>query len=242
LEYIALSNIGLLRSNNQDSVLVVENKGILLAMVCDGIGGANAGDVASLTTVNHFEKAFLEVESFEDEASIIAWFELNLKYVNDLLIKMAKENSEYSGMGTTCVAAVVSRGRTIGFNIGDSRIYDYRHNQLNPLTHDQTYAYMMYLENEITKEEAQVHPKRNILMNALGIRGIVSFETVRIPSGWDRLLLCSDGLHDYVELHLMESAFENDLETTANTLIEHAYASGGPDNISVVIIEGVKHE
>ncbi len=242
MEYIALSKIGLMRSNNQDSVLVVENKGVLLAMVCDGIGGAKAGDIASQTTVNHFEKSFLSVDRFDEEEEIIAWFDSNLKTVNDLLIQMAKDNSDYSGMGTTCVAVVITQDRAIGFNIGDSRIYDYRHHQLNPLTHDQTYAYMMYLENEITKEEAQVHPKRNILMNALGIRGLVSFETVRIPLGWNRLLLSSDGLHDYVDLHLMESAFESDLEATANKLIEHAYASGGPDNVSVVIIEGVQNE
>ena len=101
---------------------------------------------------------------------------------------------------------------------------------------------MMYLENEITKEEAEHHPKRNILMNAIGIRGIVSFETIRIPNGWDRLMLCSDGLHDYVENDLIEGAFEYDIEKTASKLANYAYESGGFDNVSIVIVEGEPHE
>lgn len=242
LKYTALSKLGLIRSSNQDRVLTVETDHGFLAMVCDGIGGGNAGDVASQMTIDYFENAFKNAVPFENDAAVIRWYEKTLNEINQEVYEKGMSDPECMGMGTTSVSIVLLGNRALGFNVGDSRLYDYRHQRLDALSHDQTYAYMMYLENEITKEEAENHPKRNILMNAIGVNRDVEYETIRVPDGWDRLMLSSDGLHDYVELSYIEAAFEYDIEKTTEELINLAYQAGGFDNISLVVIEGDKDE
>jgi len=241
LKYKALSKLGLIRSTNQDRVLTVETNDAFLAMVCDGIGGGRAGDVASQMTIDYFKTAFEDKKEFKDDEDVISWFEATLNKVNQKIYKKG-QSSAYLGMGTTSVSLVIVGNRAIGFNIGDSRLYDYRHHELNLLSHDQTYAYMMYMENEITKEEAENHPKRNVLLNAIGVNKKITFETIRVPDNWERLMLSSDGLHDYVDLEFIKDTFKYDIEKTADLLMELAYEAGGYDNISLVIVEGDKNE
>lgn len=241
MKYKALSKLGLIRSTNQDRVLTVETNDAFLAMVCDGIGGGRAGDVASQMTIDYFKTAFEDKKEFKDDEDVIDWFEATLNKVNQKIYKKG-QSSAYLGMGTTSVSLVIVGNRAIGFNIGDSRLYDYRHHELNLLSHDQTYAYMMYMENEITKEEAENHPKRNVLLNAIGVNKKITFETIRVPDNWERLMLSSDGLHDYVDLEFIKDTFKYDIEKTADLLMELAYEAGGYDNISLVIVEGDKNE
>lgn len=242
LKYAAKSELGLIRKSNQDRVLVVETDQAFLAMVCDGIGGGKAGDVASQMTIDFFEKEFKEASSFEKDSDIIHWYEKTLKAVNERVFSKGRRNLELQGMGTTAITLIIKDGRAFGFNVGDSRLYDYRHNSLDLLSHDQTYAYMMYLENEITKEEAENHPKRNVLMNAIGVKNHIEYETIRVPDDWNRLMLSSDGLHDYVALSHIEETFNYDIEKTTELLMELAYKAGGFDNISLVVIEGDKND
>lgn len=242
MKHVALSKLGLIRQSNQDRVLAIETPVGFLAMVCDGIGGGNAGDVASQMAVDYFKNSFECLKVLEDDRAVINWFDDSIKAINSKIYKKSITDIDCKGMGTTVICLVIIQGRALGFNVGDSRLYDYRRQSLNLLSHDQTYAYMMYLENQITKEEADNHPDRNVLMNALGVHRHIEYETIRVPDGWDRLMLSSDGLHDYVPLVEIERAFELDLDNTADVLMTKAYEAGGFDNISLVILKGDKDE
>lgn len=242
MKYISFSDIGLMRESNQDRVLVIEKDNLVLGMVCDGIGGSKAGDVASENTIHFFKRAFEELEDYQSIDDLIAWFKLTLSACNLEIYNLSKTDEKYRGMGTTCNAVMITNNRAVGFNVGDSRIYDYRMHKLSQLSHDQTYAYLMYIQNEISKEEVDRHPRRNILINAIGLNDAITCETILIPDGWDRLMLCSDGLHGYVDHIEIQEAFSEDLETTSSKLKALAYNAGGYDNVSLVIFEGVQYE
>ncbi|AMC93438.1 serine/threonine protein phosphatase [Erysipelothrix larvae] len=239
MNYISRSEIGLVRKTNQDRVLVVQKDNVFLGVVCDGIGGANGGDYASQKSIELFSESFKKsAGTFESIDTIIQWFKTTLNDINKTLYKESRKNMKLLGMGTTAAVIVVFNNRAIGFNVGDSRIYDYRRNRLSVLSHDQTYAYMMYLNNQISIEDVAVHPKRNVLMNAVGVNETITFETIRIPDGWNRLLVCSDGLYGYVPHDHIESQMDQPLEHAKKQLMDMAYKAGGFDNISYIILEG----
>lgn len=238
MKYVSDSQTGLVRSTNQDRTLLLEHKGVLLAVVCDGIGGGNAGDKASEMTVSLLKDAFLRSHDLDTADDLVAWFTTTLDACNQNVFAKSQSDRNLKGMGTTCAAVMIVDRKAVGFNVGDSRIYDYRRKQLSVVSHDQTYAYMMYMQNEISIEEIAHHPKRNVLMNAVGISQTITAETIRIPDGWDRILVCSDGLYGYVDAHLIEEAIEEPLHEAKVSLMKLAYDAGGFDNVSFVIVEG----
>ncbi len=242
LKYEKISELGYVRETNQDRVIAIENDYGFLGVVCDGIGGGRAGDVASELVVSIFEEAFLSNPKFEDDADMIAWFEKTLAKANLAVFNKSMKSKAFHGMGTTIVAVLIYGGRALGFNVGDSRLYELRHGNLNLLSHDQTYAYQMYLQNEITKEEIAHHPRRNVLINAVGIKDEINFETIRVVDGWQNLMLSTDGLHDFVDHGYLEQAFNLPLDKAAELLKSLALKAGGYDNISFVLIEGNRHE
>lgn len=243
VRYTGISEIGLIRKENQDRVAVVEKDHALLALVCDGIGGGNAGSVASDMVITMLKEAFEDTNAVVDVQSAITWFGKRIKEVNKAVYQESLVVPSYAGMGTTLVACFIFENEAVAFNIGDSRIYRYDGNFLESLSHDQTYAYELYLRNEIAFEDIENHPRRNVLMNAVGIDEHIAFETVEIKSGWHHLLLSSDGLHGYVSHDAMENAMrKSKIETKRNTLLKLAYEAGGYDNISFVLIEGDKYE
>lgn len=239
MRYVELTNQGLVRKLNEDALRVIENQWGFCAMVCDGIGGANAGDVASNFVVNAFTEAFSSVEPLETEADATTWFHKTMVHINKALFELAESETQYKGMGTTASIVIITDAYQIGFNMGDSRIYTLVDDTLLALSHDQTYAYEMYLRNEITFEEQEVHPKRNILMNAVGIKEHIEYEVVTIDDTWDYIMVCSDGLHGYVAHEALEQSLcTHDLNVMANELLEKALKAGGPDNISFIVIAG----
>lgn len=237
MKTIQISELGYIRETNQDRVLTLKNESGVLAVVCDGIGGGRAGDVASELVVTTFKEAFEKKPSFENDQDMINWFQTILGEANLKVHHKSKQSEKYQGMGTTIIAVMIDKGRAIGFNVGDSRLYEYRHLNLNLLSHDQTYAYQMYLRNKITKEEAETHPRKNVLINAVGIKEEIAFEVIRVVDGWQRLMLSTDGLHDFVEHGYLEQAFNLPLEKSAEVLKDLALKAGGFDNISFVMIE-----
>lgn len=240
VKHISLSELGLIRESNQDRVLAIENDAGFLAVVCDGIGGGRAGDVASEIVVNTFEAAFRNSLKFDNNDDIIQWFTNTLDIANKEVFKQSITEKEYAGMGTTMIAVVIVNNHALGFNVGDSRLYEFRHSKLNLLSHDQTYAYQMYLQNEISIEEVQTHPRRNVLINAVGIKDNINFELIRVVDGWQRLMLSTDGLHDFVDHVYIEETFNLSLEESAKLLKKLAYQAGGFDNISFIMIEDEK--
>lgn len=243
MKYTSISEIGLVRDENQDYLAVEEKQDALLAVICDGIGGGNAGSLASQMTVKSLVDSFKKVSEFKELNDISAWFKDAITMVNYEVFKKSLSNRKYEGMGTTLIALVIWNGQGLGFNIGDSRLYSFNKNKLTCLSQDQTYAYEMYLRKKISKEESENHPKRNILMNAVGIDKQVKYEQIYLDSKWTQVLLSSDGLHSYVEHELIEKTMAlPSLKERKKRLRELAYEAGAYDNISFILIEGDQNE
>lgn len=240
MKYIIVSDIGLIRQINQDAVLVHKKNNMVLAIVCDGIGGANAGDIASTTTISIFKKELDKIDSFTSKEDMIIWFETVLNHANTTLQKLGQENKELEGMGTTLIGILKQDDLILGFNVGDSRIYTFKDNTLSLLSNDQTFAYEMYLRNEITYDELRHHPHSHVLMNAVGAINPVTYELIEIDNDFKYLLLCSDGLSGYISDDQISEVLqkENDLEIMKQELLDRVYNAGAFDNISFIILVG----
>lgn len=239
MKYTSASDIGLVREENQDYYVVRERENVLLAVVCDGIGGGNAGSLASKIAVETLVEDFDKQDLFKELDEITAWFGDAITKSNHAVVAQSQKGPDFQGMGTTMIALVLIGDEGFAFNIGDSRLYRYSQGELVNLSHDQTYAYELYRQKRIAFEEIAHHPRRNVLMNAVGIDRQISYEVIEVEKGWDQLLLSSDGLHDFVEeADIKESLKIKDLEERKNTLLELAYQEGAYDNISIIIIEG----
>jgi protein phosphatase len=230
------THVGQVRSNNQDSLLVLADAD--LYGVADGMGGHNGGEVASAMAVENLEE-------HAGEASLE-----NLKQAarigNRAIFEKAGNDAELHGMGTTlCAVRVVPgpEGDEIAWiNVGDSRIYLFRDGSLIQLSRDHSLVEDLLRDGQLTEDEAKVHPKRNIITRALGIDVDVDVDgSTVIPFNGDRFLLCSDGLFGEVTADQISSVLRRLADPTeaAEELVRLANDSGGRDNITVVIVEVV---
>jgi len=242
------SDIGLHRKENQDSYLIVESEtGNLLAVVCDGIGGGLAGDVASHMAVAHMKERFLQKREFADDLDVKHWLKTVIQEANDLIFMQSAKSSLQKGMGTTCVGVLYTKQQTYIFNAGDSRIYGIYEQDFICLTEDHSFVQDLIKAGEITEEEAKTHPNRNMLTNALGIWDNVKIDINKIKDGYSCLLICSDGLHGYVkeeEIYRILTKRE-DIRNLVYELINASKNVGGYDNVSVILLvheDGDLHE
>ena len=237
------TNQGMIRNNNEDYFFFSDSpvgKIPNLFVVADGMGGHNAGEVASYTAVTEFVE-FLEKDGRGGiEIDILDVLTDGVSYANKRTYALSKERSEYNDMGTTMVACVLRKGRIYIINIGDSRIYRYRNGVLSQLTNDHTYVAMLVKNGEITEEEAMVHPRKNVITRAIGTDSNVlcdsSFFDIEEN---DLYLLCSDGLTGMVSKADISGIMSENIsvEEKVNKLIDTANARGGKDNITVVITD-----
>lgn len=232
-----LTHVGLRRKTNQDCICYIKKDGDILAIVCDGIGGGLAGDVASKMACMHMKDYFLQTNFKQmSPAQIPAWIEHGIKEANDLIFVQSKKAPEMDGMGTTMTGLIMVNGNTFVFNVGDSRVYSYQ-NQLKRLTTDHTFVETLVRNGEISEEEALVHPMRNTLVNALGIWDKVQIDIVQVQEDVTGYLICSDGLHGYVEEAKMTEAFmQKDVDKICNDLLQLSLDAGGYDNVSVIVL------
>lgn len=236
--YHGITNPGLIRKENQDYFISVYNQtNDLIAIVCDGVGGGNAGKVASTLSCEFMANAFTKTKQFENPISIKKWINDTCQACNDFIIEKAQTNKNYQGMATTMVGVIHSLVGTFLFNIGDCRIYGV-FDKFVPLTKDHSYENYMRdkgFDDEIIKNIA----KQNMIANALGIFNVVKVDVLKIKENWNQLLLCSDGLHAYVpELQIYQTLQKNILPIEkCEELINKANAVGGYDNIAVFILE-----
>jgi len=231
---VALSHVGRIRSNNQDSGYA----GTQLFVVADGMGGHAGGDVASaiaLKRVMEADKAYASANDaeFALQASLIA--------ANSLLAETVFEHPELTGMGTT-VSAILRSGDEIAIaHIGDSRIYLLRDGKLTQITADHTFVQRLVDSGRITPEEAAVHPRRSVLMRVLGdVDAAPEIDTtVHDVKPGDRWLLCSDGLSSYVSDEKIEVVLTGlaDTERAAERLVKESLDQGAPDNVTVVLVD-----
>ncbi|MHB8128672.1 MAG: Stp1/IreP family PP2C-type Ser/Thr phosphatase [Mobilitalea sp.] len=238
MKAFSITDIGERRRINQDYVFCSQNTiGKLpnLFIVADGMGGHNAGDYASRFCVEFFKHKIEE----SDLISPIALIEAAITETNDILISKAQEQTELEGMGTTFVVATIFDLVMYVANIGDSRLYVIG-KEMKQITEDHSLVEAMVKTGELDRNEARVHPNKNIITRALGANTYVEpdFFEVNLEEG-DTVLMCSDGLTNMLEDETIERIIrENDnLETAAETLVKCANQNGGKDNIAINIIK-----
>ncbi|WP_448808023.1 PP2C family protein-serine/threonine phosphatase [Agromyces bauzanensis] len=230
----AVSHVGRIRSNNQDSGYAGRN----LFLVADGMGGHAGGDVASAIATKRITEADAEYDSVPDAAAAL---EGALIAANRQLAQTVAEHSELTGMGTTVSAVLVQGDRMVISHIGDSRIYLLRSGELSQISTDHTFVQRLVDAGRITAEEAMVHPRRSVLMRVLGdVESSPEIDSMVLDTrDGDRWMLCSDGLSGVVafdELHEFLSA-DAGAKQVADRLVKASLDGGAPDNVTVVVID-----
>lgn len=239
------SDRGYLRANNQDSYTIQRTSDAVLAVVCDGIGGARAGDVASSVACRMMDEQFITKQTFNNLDDVRQWLKSAVAQVNQHIVALSRNIEDYQGMGTTMVAALITPFGIVCANVGDSRIYAVS-DRLVLLSDDHTLVNELVKLGKISIEDAQRHPNRNMLTNAIGIGFQIDIDVFDIEESYDYLLLCSDGLHGYVDMGdvVTEILGNKDVESKVKELILLANQSGGYDNTTVILCElrGEGHE
>ncbi len=234
-----LTDVGVKRNMNQDFVYASDQPvGNLrnLYIVADGMGGHNAGDLASRYTVE------VMVDYIEGASEIrpIPLLEGAIESANQKVLERAMADKQLEGMGTTVVAATVQDDCLYVANVGDSRLYLVDHGGIEQITRDHSLVEEMVRNGQIEKEEARNHPEKNVITRAVGVKSRlrIDFFDVALNVG-DRFLLCSDGLTNMVEDDDILELVKRDpsLERAAHRLVVLANRNGGKDNISVVLAE-----
>jgi PPM family protein phosphatase len=231
------THIGLVRTNNEDAYLAMPEAGLFA--LSDGMGGAAAGEVASRYFVETVQQVFTERLSTSEEANV-ALVQKVFKYSNKRIIDHAAKHPQDEGLGCTGDLLVFYSTNYVIGHVGDSRIYLAREGHLRQLTKDQSLVQGLVDEGILTPEEARHHPRRNIILQALGtdlsvIPDILKDEAFK----HDIFLLCSDGLTDMVDDSIIRNTLISPkaLDVKAESLIEAALAGGGRDNVTVVLCE-----
>jgi PPM family protein phosphatase len=238
---VFLTDRGKVRLHNEDNGGVFSNqKGQHLAVVADGMGGHRAGDVASEMTVQFLKSKWEKVENLRTADEAEKWLETTITAVNRHVFEHSKQHAECEGMGTTVVAAICTDLFVSLANIGDSRGYVYNDTGLQQITEDHSLVNELVRSGQISKEDAEHHPRKNVLIRALGTEETVEMDkrTIILEEG-DILLLCSDGLSNKVNEKEMERILTNgqSLDEKASEFITLANQNGGEDNITLTIIE-----
>ena len=239
MKAVGNSVIGMRRTNNEDAIYINEQKNLYL--VADGMGGCNAGEVASSTAISAFVEAMENAENGETLDKMMS----AIAQCNKKVYQKSRENVEFLDMGTTLVAVTVENEKMFIVHVGDSRVYLFRENNLQQITTDHSYVMELVKIGSITREEAEVHPKRNIITRAIGIREEVEADTVieDVKQG-DKLLLCTDGLSNMVSKGEMTKILieQCSTEEKVKKLVVLANEKGGLDNISLILIEILRGE
>ncbi len=240
LQGVALSDRGMVRELNEDYVYWSAELG--LAVLADGMGGYNAGEVASelavITVVDEL-RTFLSSAQEQTSAALKTALTEAVLAANHTILAAARKEPTYEGMGTTIVAVLVRPDALVVAHIGDSRLYRWRDGQLLRLTRDHSLLQEQLDRGLLREDEARFAPGKNLLTRALGVDPSVLPELGEFPvcSG-DRYLLCSDGLNDMLDdIEIAELMTECKVNDLATQLIDHSNVRGGRDNISVVLIE-----
>jgi protein phosphatase len=232
---------GRIRSNNEDNGgIFINRNGHLLAIVADGMGGHLAGDVASEMTITLLQERWEQSQGIETADQAEAWLKKHILEVNKLLLNHSMSNTECEGMGTTIEAVIATNLFTTIAHVGDSRCYILNDSGFKQLTEDHTLVNELVRTGQITKEDAEHHPRKNVILRALGTEEDIKIDikTIMFEEG-DFLLLCSDGLSNKVhEKDMVQILQSNDsLEHRASALINLANENGGEDNITLIILE-----
>lgn len=243
VKFVARSEIGYARENNEDKFDFYEpDEAHLLAargsvyLVCDGMGGHNAGQIASELAAKQFLHAYYHLGGVAQDAARQAVLQ-----AHHYIAEMASKIPSRYGMGTTLTALILKQDEGILVHVGDSRCYRLREGVFEQLSRDQTLVAQLVAQGILTPEQARYHPQRNVIRQAVGVQDPndpfePDIETFPLQAG-DRYLLCSDGLNDMVEDAEIEAILRSEPPTRAAwKLMDRALANGGRDNITVLLI------
>lgn len=240
MEYFYLTDPGKVRTHNEDSVIIVENENSeYLLAVADGMGGHKAGEVASSIVVSNLGKRFKEIGSVGTKEDAISWLKESVAEANRLIYKYTEEHPESTGMGTTIVVAVYTKDFLLFGNIGDSSGYVVKNNKLHKITNDHTLVNLLLKSGQLTEEEAKSHPRKNVLMKALGATTTIDMDIFDVETDIDGIFLCSDGLTNMLSDAQIEKVLEDDLKINEQLqkLVIKGNNRGGLDNISVAYLK-----
>lgn len=242
MEYWVLSDIGCVRTSNQDACTVVQlDKNTLLCVVCDGMGGAKSGDVASSLAVDVFSQEVKQSYKTDMDADAIEQMLKNaLKLANFTVYDQSRQFEEFTGMGTTLVAALVQNKGTTVLNVGDSRAYHICDDGISQITVDHSLVQLMLDRGELTPEQARTYPGKNYITRAVGTESMTEGDLFRekLERG-TYLLLCSDGLTNLLDDQeiLFEVIHGADKQVCCQMLVDIAKRRGAPDNVTCVLVE-----
>ena len=235
-----LTDSGRVRSHNEDSVTIVKNQsGEHLMMVADGMGGHRAGEIASSMVVTHLGSRFSNINTIGTKFDAVNWLNENINTINTNILKYTEENPESTGMGTTIVLALLTNDFLIFGNIGDSSGYVLKNGKLTKITKDHTLVNLLVEAGEIKPEEAANHPKKNVLMKALGTETKQNLDIFDVEMNIDAILLCSDGLTNMLTDSQIEKVLTEEnlsVEDKLIKIIKKCNARGGNDNISIAYL------
>lgn len=233
MKIAGITHRGRVRRENQDAFYTWKGDGVAFGLVCDGMGGAQAGNVASAIAAQRFAQVLSAMPG-----PPVPRLKRALELANTAVFQRARSDTSCRGMGTTLVAAFVSGGEAHILNVGDSRCYFLSGGQVRQVTQDHSLVEELVRMGRISSEEARVHPNRNIITRALGtehqVHGDLFVEQLR-PG--DRLLLCSDGLNNEVRDEELPSLMKEGLEESCEELLRLTLDRGAPDNVTVVLLE-----
>ena len=236
----AKTDIGRVREQNQDYFYISEEtEEPKIYILADGMGGYKGGEIASRLATesvqkyiqNNFERITKEKEE------ILKLVKSAVEYANMVVYEKSKEVPELEGMGTTLEVCIIYNNKAYIGHVGDSRIYRIRKDVIRKLTKDHSYVQKLVEDKKITREEAKTHPKKNMLIKALGCTPYVEPDIrARNFEKGDVFIMCSDGLTNMVEENRIYTLITQDINSAADKLIEEANMAGGIDNITIIII------
>lgn len=241
MQIFAKSDIGKAREKNEDSFYVsTPEDEVKIYIVADGMGGYHGGEIASkLATISvqkYLNDNFTTINTNNKE-EILELMKKSIEYANEIVYEKSQKDIELEGMGTTLEACLVYNNRVYIGHIGDSRVYRIRNTLIRKLTQDHSYVEKLVKDGTITKEQAQVHPKKNMLMKALGCTSYIEPDVmVKGFQKGDILVITSDGLTNMVSDEQICTIIRQDITTATQKLINLANDSGGYDNSTIIII------
>ena len=243
MEFVAKTDVGLRRSNNEDSYFAKKySDDVALYIVADGLGGYEGGEIASrlltLKMSRYFEKHLND--NLKDEKFISEMLLNSLEKINNAIYKMEKTNQKYNGMGTTVVIVAVIYEKIYFLSVGDSRLYFIYDNmkRIKQVTEDDTYVKTLLKTNAIEQKDVENHPQKHVLTKAIGVFKEVNTKVNVLNENNGYLLLCTDGLTNMLDNKAILQILKlNKFEYVADEYIKKANENGGVDNTTVVVVK-----
>lgn len=235
------SDIGLSRNENQDMVVYEMINDSAFVVVCDGMGGESSGrDASSIATEVVKSKFLAGFDSSFSANSLRNLLVSTVTTANSVIFNTAHAEPEKSGMGSTCVAAYIDSSTDTAHivNVGDSRAYLCKSDSIQQITTDHSFVQLLIDQGKITEEEKIDHPRKNMLIRAVGVEKDIEVDYFEIPLEGGKLVLCTDGLHGCcTNQEILDTVNSNEVEDAAKKLVDMALEKGGPDNITLAVID-----